>query len=108
MTDKGVILVTGSCGRIGTGVVKVLGKEFRMVGFELLKAFYASANEELVPCDISSEESLMQALKHIRSFYGNKISSVIHLAAYYSFKDEHSDLYHKITIEGTKRLLRGL
>lgn len=108
MTEKGVILVTGSCGRIGAGVVKKLGSDFRLVGFELLKAFYASANEELVPCDISSEESLAQALSHVRSFYGKTISSVVHLAAYYSFSDAHSDLYNKITVEGTKRLLRGL
>lgn len=106
--EKGVILVTGSCGRIGAAIVKKLGSDFRMVGFELLKAFYASANEELVPCDISSDESVHQALTHIRSFYGNHISSVIHLAAYYSFAHPKSDLYNKITVEGTRRLLRGL
>lgn len=106
--EKGVILVTGSCGRIGAAVVKKLGKDYRMVGFELLKAFYASANEELVPCDISSDESVHQALTHIRNFYGNRISAVIHLAAYYSFSQEHLELYDKITVEGTRRLLRGL
>jgi nucleoside-diphosphate-sugar epimerase len=106
--NKGVILVTGSAGRIGVGVVKKLGTDFRMVGFELLKAFYASANEELVPCDISSDESLAQALAHVHDFYGNTLTSVIHLAAYYSFSDTRSDLYNKITVEGTKRLLRGL
>jgi nucleoside-diphosphate-sugar epimerase len=106
--EKGVILVTGSCGRIGAAIVKKLGPDFRMVGFELLKAFYASANEELVPCDISSDESVQQALTHIRHFYGNTIASVIHLAAYYSFSEKESDLYNKITVEGTRRLLRGL
>ncbi|MFC2049366.1 NAD-dependent epimerase/dehydratase family protein [Chlamydiota bacterium] len=105
---KGVILVTGSCGRIGAAVVKKLGTDYRMVGFELLKAFYASASEELVPCDISSDESLQQALTHIRNFYGNTITAVIHLAAYYSFEHRHSELYNKITVEGTRRLLRGL
>ncbi len=106
--EKGVILVTGSCGRIGAAIVKKLGTNFRMVGFELLKAFYASANEELVPCDISSDESVHQALTHIRNFYGNHISAVIHLAAYYSFNNKHNELYDKITVEGTRRLLRGL
>lgn len=110
LRDRGkkVILVTGSCGRIGAAIVKKLGTEFSMVGFELLKAFYASANEELVPCDISSDESVEQALAHIRNFYGNTIHCVIHLAAYYSFSHKNSDLYKKITIEGTRRLLRGL
>lgn len=106
--NKGVILVTGSCGRIGIEIVKRLVPKYNMIGFELLKAFYASANEELVPCDLSSDESVHQALAHIRSFYGNKIDSVIHLAAYYSFSQKNSSLYDKITVEGTKRLLKGL
>lgn len=106
--EKGVILVTGSCGRIGAAVVKKLGNDFRMVGFELLKAFYASANEELVPCDISSDESVHQALAHVRHFYGNRLTAVIHLAAYYSFTGAHPELYDKITVEGTRRLLKGL
>jgi len=105
---KGVILVTGSCGRIGAAVVKRLGQDYRIVGFELLKAFYASANEELVPCDLTSDESVHQALAHVRNFYGNHITAVIHLAAYYSFHHKKSDLYNKITVEGTKRLLKGL
>ncbi|NGX53394.1 MAG: UDP-glucose 4-epimerase [Chlamydiae bacterium] len=106
--NKGVILVTGSCGRIGAAVVKRLGQDFNMVGFELLKAFYASASEELVPCDLSSEESVHQAFTHIRNFYGNHISAVIHLAAYYSFSQEHLELYDKITVQGTRRLLKHL
>jgi nucleoside-diphosphate-sugar epimerase len=109
MTDKeGVILVTGSCGRLGAAIVKRLGMQYRMVGFELLKAFYASANEELVPCDITSDESVAQALRHVRHFYGKKLSSVIHLAAYYSFSEAQSELYDKITVQGTRRLLHGL
>lgn len=108
MAEKGVILVTGSCGRIGAAIVKKLGKDHRMVGFELLKAFYASANEELVPCDLSSDESVHQALRHIRDFYGNHLTAVIHLAAYYSFKDRSMKKYDKITVGGTRRLLKGL
>lgn len=106
--EKKIIIVTGSCGRIGKGVVQSLGERYRMVGFELLKAFYASPNEELVPVDISSDESVHQAFTHIRNFYGTEIASVIHLAAYYSFSNQHSDLYDKITVQGTRRLLDAL
>lgn len=105
---KKVIIVTGSCGRIGKGVVSTLGEHYQMVGFELLKAFYASENEELVPVDISSDESVHQAFTHIRHFYGNQIASVIHLAAYYSFDQKDSPLYDKITVQGTRRLLEAL
>lgn len=103
-----LVLVTGSAGRIGTEIVKRLGSDYHIVGFELMKAIYASENEELVPLDISSEESITQAFKHIEAFYGKKISSVIHLAAYYSFEDQKYAKYNKITVQGTKHLLKAL
>ena len=108
MEPKEVVIITGSCGRIGASLVKKLGERYRIVGFELLKALYASQNEELVPVDISSDESVHQAFKHIKYFYGTKITSVIHLAAYYSFADQDYAKYDKITVQGTKRLLKAL
>ncbi len=106
--DKKIVIVTGSCGRIGTSIVKKLGENYSIVGFELLKAIYASDQEELVPVDLSSDESVHQAFQHIRHFYGTKIASVIHLAAYYSFSEQHSDQYELITVKGTERLLKAL
>lgn len=106
--DKQVVIVTGSCGRIGANVVRRLGEKYRIVGFELLKAIYAAPNEELVPVDLSSDESVHQAFMHIKYFYGTKIASVIHLAAYYSFDQQHSPLYEKVTVQGTERLLKAL
>lgn len=106
--DKKVILVTGACGRIGTQVVRQLAKDYQIVGFELEKAIYANNSEELVPIDLSSDESVKQAFSHIRRVYGNRIASVIHLAAYYSFDQQHSDLYDQVTVKGTARLLKAL
>lgn len=106
--EKGVILVTGACGRIGAAVCKRFADKYRVVGFELLNAFYASASEELVPCDLGSDESVHQAMAHVKNFYGTKITAVIHLAAYYSFSGKNPELYDKITVMGTKRLLDGL
>ena len=105
---KGVILVSGSSGRIGTSLIKQLGNDYHIVGFELMKALYASANEELVPVDVSSPESVTQAFRHIEDFYGHKILSVVHLAAYYSFEDQGYQKYKKITVEGTKNILLAL
>lgn len=48
------------------------------------------------------------AFKRIRYAYGNKIASVVHLAAYYDFLGKPSDLYDKITVKGTERLLKFL
>jgi nucleoside-diphosphate-sugar epimerase len=108
MDKKVPIIVTGSAGRIGTAVCKRLGDKYPIIGFELQKAIYASSREELIPVDIGSDESVIQAFTHIRNFYGNKIAAVIHLAAYYSFSEEHSDNYEKITVKGTERLLLAL
>ncbi|OGN57037.1 MAG: hypothetical protein A3C42_05570, partial [Chlamydiae bacterium RIFCSPHIGHO2_02_FULL_45_9] len=105
---KDVVLVTGSCGRIGTAVVKRLGEAYKVVGFELLKAIYASRQAELIPIDLSSDESVHQAFMHVRNVYGKKIASVIHLAAYYSFATKESPLYEKITVKGTEKLLYAL
>jgi nucleoside-diphosphate-sugar epimerase len=48
------------------------------------------------------------AFERVRYVYGNRIASVIHLAAYYDFSGKPSPLYQKITVEGTERLLRIL
>lgn len=106
--EKEIIVITGACGRIGSALTKRLGEKYRIVGFELLHAMYSSANEELVPVDVSSEESVHQAFAHIRNFYGNKIKAVIHLAAYYSFSNPSYAPYKKITVEGTKHMLKQL
>lgn len=108
MADKEIIIVTGSSGRIGTNVVRRLGEKYRIIGFELVRALYASANEELVPVDLSSDESVVQAFTHIRLFYGNRIACVIHLAAYYSFEKPYSEKYEQVTVKGTERLLKAL
>ncbi len=105
---KNVIIVTGSCGRIGTEVVKRLGEKYTILGFELLKAIYACKSEELIPVDLSSDESVHQAFTHIKNFYGTTITAVIHLAAYYSFSEKHSEKYETITVKGTERLLKAL
>lgn len=105
---KGLILVTGACGRIGREVVKRLSNSYAVVGFELLKAIYASPKEELVPLDLGSDESVEQAFTHIEATYGKKIAAVVHLAAYYSFAKKHSPLYEAITVQGTARLLQRL
>lgn len=107
-SDKEVVIITGSAGRIGSALAAKLGEKYNVVGFELLHAIYASKNEELVPVDISSDESVAQAFRHIRSFYGNKIAAVVHLAAYYSFSDRSMKKYEKITVKGTERLLKAL
>jgi nucleoside-diphosphate-sugar epimerase len=57
---------------------------------------------------LTKDDSVANALGILRQRHGNHLASVIHLAAYYDFSGEPSPLYRDLTIEGTRRLLRGL
>ncbi len=101
--DQETIIVTGSCGRIGSRVVQRLVRDnYRVIGLELPKA---QCEPNTIPIDLSSNESVERAFAKIPH---RRIASVIHLAAYYSFDQKHSDLYEKITVQGTERLLKAL
>lgn len=97
--EKDIVLITGICGRIGTALQKRLGKNYQVIGFDRTECPAG------IRLDLSSEESIQRAVAELPK---GKIASVVHLAAYYSFDQEHSKLYHEITVKGTERLLKAL
>lgn len=105
-TDKQVVVVTGSSGRVGTRVIERLGDEFQPVGLDFIGMTSNLPAMEFVYVDLSSDYSVECAFNRIRHVYGNKIASIVHLAAYYSFEGKHLELYDAITVNGTRRLLR--
>ena len=48
------------------------------------------------------------ALEEVRRRFGDRIASVVHLAAYYDVSGESNPLYDKITVQGTRRLIDAL
>jgi nucleoside-diphosphate-sugar epimerase len=106
---SGLVLVTGSNGRIGSAVMtRLTGKYGQVIGFDLRAPTPPPPECVRIPVDISSEESVKQGLKVLRAHHGSKIAAVIHLAAYYDFLGEANPKYDEITVNGTGRLLRGL
>jgi nucleoside-diphosphate-sugar epimerase len=105
---KDVVLVTGSSGLIGCALCKLLAKNYQVIGFDRDGYPYPPPEAECICVDFSSDASVSDAFKRVRYAYDNRIASVIHLAAYYSFSGEPSPLYEKITVRGTERLLREL
>ncbi len=103
--EKEVIVVTGSSGRVGTRVIEYLGDAFQRVGMDFLGKTCEDPSVEFVYVDLSSDFSVECAFNRIRKVYGNKIASIIHLAAFYSFEGKHLELYDAITVNGTRRLL---
>lgn len=105
VTDKKVVVITGSSGRIGTRIVERLGKDYQPIGLDFVGVTSKNPEMEFVYVDLSSDESVESAFNRIRYAYGNKITSIVHLAAFYSFEGKNLELYDKITVKGTERLL---
>lgn len=68
----------------------------------------APKTAHIIPCDLTSDENLHQALDEVRRLGHRRIASILHLAAYYSFASESSPLYEHVNVHGTERLLHGL
>jgi nucleoside-diphosphate-sugar epimerase len=105
------ILVTGTSGRIGYAIAKRLAEEqqsFNVIGFDRKAPSHPLTSAECLYVDLTDEESTRCGLQAIRDLHGNRIASVIHLAAYYDFSGAPSPLYDKVTVGGTRRLLRLL
>jgi nucleoside-diphosphate-sugar epimerase len=109
MKDKTeVIIVTGSSGMIGSALIHKLAEKYHVVGFDQAGFPFPPVEAECVCVDLTSDERMAFAFNRIRYAYGNKIASVVHLAAYYDFLGEPSELYDKVTVKGTQRMLKYL
>ena len=106
---SGIIIVSGSSGRIGEAVIRRLAGRFEgIVGFDRKAPTSPAPNCVHVPVEITSDDSVRDGLRTIRDHHGAQVASVIHLAAYYDFLGRPSPKYEAITVQGTGRLLRGL
>jgi nucleoside-diphosphate-sugar epimerase len=105
----GIVIVTGSNGRIGAAVMRRFAGRFPVVvGFDRKAATPPPPGCVYVPVEITSDDSVREGLTAIRDHHGAHVAAVVHLAAYYDFFGRPSPLYEEITVRGTGRLLRGL
>jgi nucleoside-diphosphate-sugar epimerase len=107
-SEKPLVLVTGSAGLIGTSVVEAFASDFVVIGMDVKRPEKSVAGSEFVECDLTKDESVAQALNTVRERHESRVASVIHLAAYYDFSGEPSEMYDRLTVEGTFRLLKRL
>ncbi|HEX6266076.1 MAG TPA: vitamin K epoxide reductase family protein [Burkholderiales bacterium] len=102
---KPLVLITGAAGDIGSALAEVLGEDYSLVGLDRPGT---EASIPLIPADLTSAESLQEALASLRARYGVRIASVIHLAAYFDFTGEENPLYETVNVAGTRHLLAAL
>jgi UDP-glucose 4-epimerase len=103
--DKEVIIVTGSSGLIGTQIIKRLAPDYHIIGLDKEGNPYPPPEAECVCFDLTDSDSIKASMERIRYGYGDKIASVIHLAAYYDFSGEPSPLYEEVTVKGTEKFI---
>jgi len=108
-TTKGsAVLVTGSSGLIGSALIRELSSRYTMIGFDREGNPHPPPMAECVCVDLTSSESLHDGFERVRYAYGDRLASIVHLAAYYDFSGEPSPKYEEITVRGTERLLNEL
>ena len=107
LINKPVVLITGAGGLIGSRIIDRLKDRYQLVGLDL-EVPEKSSTVSWFEVDLTDDGSTQAALDKVKQKLGQEIASVIHLAAYYDFSGEASELYEKLTVEGTRRLLTGL
>lgn len=108
MKQREVVLITGSSGFIGRKLAEALAGEYHVVGLD------RSGPEEKSPgiyhydVDITSENDVSRVLQEIKDHFGAKVHSVIHLVAFYDFRGGEDERYDKITVNGSRFLMKEL
>ena len=98
MSEKEVVIVTGSSGLIGSALIEKLAGHFALVAFDKVASRLPPPAAECVCIDLTSEDGVNSAFERVRIAYGTHIASVIHLAAYYDLTGKPSPLYEQITL----------
>ena len=103
--SKPIVLITGAAGNIGTSLAQLLSHDYEVVGLDRPGT---KADFPLIEADLSKDESVEMGIGEFRRRFGERLASVVHLAAFFDFSGEESPLYEEINVEGTRRLLRAL
>ncbi len=102
---RGIVVVTGAAGAIGTSLCRALGSNYTVVGLDRVESPEA---DDAIVFDLTSEDSVREAVSRLEARHGRRIESCIHLAAYFDFTGEDKPLYDEINVRGTRRLLQAL
>ena len=80
-TPKELVLVTGSSGLIGARTADRLSAQFRVAGLDRPGEPHPPSSADNIPCDLTSDDSVVQGLTRVNERFGLDIAAVVHLAA---------------------------
>ncbi|RVG88223.1 NAD-dependent epimerase/dehydratase family protein [Sinorhizobium meliloti] len=106
--NQPTVLITGSSGFLGQAIAHRLRDRYRVIGLDLSPPKGESETEETIKLDITSDESVREAIETAGKRSGGRLASVIHLAAYYDTTGKDNPKYDAVNVEGTRRLLEAL
>ncbi|PHQ33238.1 NAD-dependent epimerase/dehydratase family protein [Rhodopirellula bahusiensis] len=110
--QRPAVIVTGSTGMLGYPVcLRLADAGYQVFGFDRVGMPEPPKQHEFVrdiQCDLTDSASVRAAMAKVHELAGGRLASVIHMAAYYDFSGKDSDLYEKVTINGTDRILNQL
>lgn len=108
LNEKEVVLVTGGSGLIGQALGKRLSQNYQVISLDINPPKQRIPGVTHISLNLASLQSIQKTSSEIKSRFGNRLASVIHLAAYYSFSEEQSPKYEEITVQGTEKLLQSI
>ncbi len=103
--DKPIVLITGASGNVGIALCAGLRENFYVIGLDVKPCDGA---DQWFKCDLTKSDSIALNFQKIANEHGNKIASVVHLAAYFDFTGKAHPLYQKLNVQGTEYLLKNL
>ena len=103
-----MVVITGAAGFIGSAIIRALANRYTLVGLDRDGVPAPPAPAVAIDLDLSSDEKMRVTFDEVRRRFGNRITAVIHLAAYYDLTGEPNPKYEEVTVEGTRRLLAAL
>ncbi|MDQ2076606.1 NAD-dependent epimerase/dehydratase family protein [Marinimicrobium sp. ABcell2] len=103
--QKPFVLITGAAGDIGATLTRALRDKYQIIAVD---RFLSDEADFSYKFDLTSTESVQLALREVADKHGKHLAAVVHLAAYFDFTGEHSPLYDKVNVDGTRNLLKAL
>src|SRR3546814_17338180 len=97
------VLITGSSGFLGQSIARGLLDRYRIIGLDLTQPKKPVAGVETIEINLTSDDDVATAMAEVRQRVGNRIASVIHLAAYYDTTGQAHPQYDADTAHGTRR-----